>query len=336
MWSQSWNYLRAIITADFDLVDEDDFGYRIAFIEAFQRRGIFPDNVKNMSVASLLCRATHNGWFENSFSSLIEFFKIFKEKISYVNNREEIFDVTMLFISGGNYLRICEKFGRMAGPNDKLEIVGLHERIMNIVKVNQEATRVFGDLTGMVLDLNDPEIGGIDRSSKYESYLRFEVHSLKLASRVGPHGKVINQIVVTLTQRKGVIIGKDESGDPIIAGYFSPTAPRDGWIDVTGVHTIKRDFPSDHGYEGSEMILPRNWIIFRGGSTLIFDLDYNSLGGNIKLKYVIKKDIRDRRRMFRQHRLLFEGQDRTLNATYFGRAQGNLEAEPFAIIHKVL
>ena len=32
-------YLRALITADFDLVGDDRYNYRVAFVEAFSRRG---------------------------------------------------------------------------------------------------------------------------------------------------------------------------------------------------------------------------------------------------------------------------------------------------------
>jgi quinol monooxygenase YgiN len=46
-------YLRALITADYDLVRDDDRGYRIAFIEAFRRRGIYPRDVRTLSVDSL-------------------------------------------------------------------------------------------------------------------------------------------------------------------------------------------------------------------------------------------------------------------------------------------
>ena len=35
-------YLRALITADYDLVPDDDRGYRVAFVEAFRRRGHLP------------------------------------------------------------------------------------------------------------------------------------------------------------------------------------------------------------------------------------------------------------------------------------------------------
>ena len=47
------DYLRALITADSDAVPEDERGYRIAFIEAFRRRGIYPRDVRTLSVESL-------------------------------------------------------------------------------------------------------------------------------------------------------------------------------------------------------------------------------------------------------------------------------------------
>jgi hypothetical protein len=46
-------YLRALITADRDLVPEDRWGYRPAFIQGFRRRGIYPENVRNLSSESL-------------------------------------------------------------------------------------------------------------------------------------------------------------------------------------------------------------------------------------------------------------------------------------------
>jgi hypothetical protein len=48
------DYLRAIITADHDLVPDDDRGYRVAFISAFRDRGIFPLHVAHLAEDSLL------------------------------------------------------------------------------------------------------------------------------------------------------------------------------------------------------------------------------------------------------------------------------------------
>ena len=50
------SYLRALITADIDIAPEDENGYRVALIEAFRARGIFPNRVNTLSVESLLWR----------------------------------------------------------------------------------------------------------------------------------------------------------------------------------------------------------------------------------------------------------------------------------------
>jgi len=46
-------YLRALITADGDLVPDDPWGYREALIDAFRVRGIFPPQVKSLSEDNL-------------------------------------------------------------------------------------------------------------------------------------------------------------------------------------------------------------------------------------------------------------------------------------------
>ncbi len=47
------DYLRALITADYDLVADDGVEQRRAMIEAFRRRGIFPEGVISLSESSL-------------------------------------------------------------------------------------------------------------------------------------------------------------------------------------------------------------------------------------------------------------------------------------------
>jgi hypothetical protein len=46
-------YLRALITADYDLVPDDRWAYREALIDAFRTRGIYPPNVNALSEQSL-------------------------------------------------------------------------------------------------------------------------------------------------------------------------------------------------------------------------------------------------------------------------------------------
>lgn len=47
-------FLRAVITADRDLVPDDHWGYREAWIDAFRRRSIYPSGVANLSEDALL------------------------------------------------------------------------------------------------------------------------------------------------------------------------------------------------------------------------------------------------------------------------------------------
>lgn len=71
------DFLRALVTADRDGMPDDDLGYRLAFAEAFRRRGIFPGGVGSFAEDSLawneppldapsaeLLRDLWYGWYE--------------------------------------------------------------------------------------------------------------------------------------------------------------------------------------------------------------------------------------------------------------------------------
>jgi hypothetical protein len=49
-------YLRAVITADYDLVRDDDRGYRVAVIDAFRSWGLYPSDVNVLDETALLWR----------------------------------------------------------------------------------------------------------------------------------------------------------------------------------------------------------------------------------------------------------------------------------------
>ena len=52
------DYLRAIMTADFEFNPVDERHLRVAFVEAFRRQGIVPERVRTLSVDGLLWRPT--------------------------------------------------------------------------------------------------------------------------------------------------------------------------------------------------------------------------------------------------------------------------------------
>ena len=77
------DFLRAIITADVDMVAEDEKNYRVAFIEAFQKRGIFPTGIKSMSVEALVYEPFPELKLEDSNSEIFSWFlRKFKEALS--------------------------------------------------------------------------------------------------------------------------------------------------------------------------------------------------------------------------------------------------------------
>lgn len=48
------DYLRAVVTADYDFNREDPYGYRLAIVESFRQWGIHPRGMRSMSVEALL------------------------------------------------------------------------------------------------------------------------------------------------------------------------------------------------------------------------------------------------------------------------------------------
>ena len=270
-------------------------------------------------------------------------FRRFKYKISYVTKRKEINDLTKVFINGGD-ISLGEKEESESIPD---RIQGRHQPLTNKF-LGEEDANEFAELTGLILDERKIDSLGIGRSKSRNTMNMpmLEIHNLKLASRSGPKGDTVNQIIVTLTQKRGVVATRDKWGNVEIAGFFKPETPQEGWFERIPVAGRAGEYTytprlyerpkTGSTEEGSEQVLPEGWFVFRGGSTLIFDLDYSSDKEEVKLQYVIKKDINDEERMKRQYDMLFNRQDYSLNATYFGTPFGNLEAKTFAIIHKNL
>lgn len=85
------DYLRAIITADFDLVANDDLNYRVAFVESFRRRGIYPEGLTTLSVGTLRWEGMNIDLFPTQFNQIIESLKQFADQGFYIPNREHLF-----------------------------------------------------------------------------------------------------------------------------------------------------------------------------------------------------------------------------------------------------
>jgi hypothetical protein len=169
-----FEYLRGLITADYDLVSDDRFRYRVAFVEAFRRRGIYPLNLsamsadipRTLSVDTLRWQGLDVSKFSKSvqeklwaqYDGVIKQLRAYAETRIYLDNREELFAET------------------------RRQRYELHNRLVHAFK----ALPVFATELGL-----DPA-------------QRFEVHELRSAMRVGPDGGQIPQVIVALTQSRRV------------------------------------------------------------------------------------------------------------------------------------
>ena len=189
------DYLRALITADTELVANDDRHYRIAVINAFRKRGIYANGVSNFSVEALVYgdpdKESEKKWFGGE---IYDYLRLFKEQLSYETDREAIYNKTKRFIKGDR----------------SQNIKGFHEYFIGSEN-KKSGTAIAENLTGLIFSEQYKDFG-IDTSRAYGRGAAIEIHSLKLNSRIGPDGNALNQIVLTLGQRCHVRAkrGKDD------------------------------------------------------------------------------------------------------------------------------
>ena len=168
------DYLRAMITADMDIVPDDENNYRVAFIEAFRKRGIYPDGVKTLSEDSLRWADPKDVKYRKvsqMFNMLSDWLKEFQKKSIYFQSREHSYKLTQSF---------------KAFIHDKI-----YRKFENI--------KEFEDLTGLIFSKENKSMN-ISRDPGTGNP-KFSVQSLAFNRRVGPNGNMINQVVFSLAQR---------------------------------------------------------------------------------------------------------------------------------------
>lgn len=166
------DYLRALITADADLVTDDRWNYRLALIDAFRQHGLYPRDVRSLSEESLL-------WDAPTAKQQCIFEKVF-----------------------GDPERLSALVPDWGTATDRKTI---HER----AKESQRQLRGWlrrlspgeaAEAAYLMLDEDAPP-------TYYRPYGRggvpaLEVHSVRPARRIGPDGQTRTEIVVELTQRR--------------------------------------------------------------------------------------------------------------------------------------
>jgi hypothetical protein len=175
------DFLRAIITADSDIVLDDYRHYRLAFIDAFRRRGIYPEGIRTLSPESLRYRINWNGLQPHTrefFNHIGDHLRKYREAVIYEKARKKLYDISEKYISDTS-----------SGLQDRL-----WEKFDNSFELEK--------LTGLIFNSSWKAYGAKHTNKGDISY---QVLNLRLVSRVGPDGNQINQIVFNLVQSIGVI-----------------------------------------------------------------------------------------------------------------------------------
>jgi len=187
------SYLRALITADLDIAPEDETGYRVALIEAFRARGIFPRRVNTLSIESLCWnRPEFTGKQQSTLAHLATRLKPLITALVETTDRKELYKRSRTAQGTLNGLLMGKE--RLYPGQD-------WEQFLNDLGLtSRPVSELFGKDSASVRFLRD---GRPD--NRYVP--RIECHTIRPAFRAGREGRQIEQVVVTLTQRVTADIG---------------------------------------------------------------------------------------------------------------------------------
>jgi hypothetical protein len=171
-----FEYLRALITADFDLVRDDKYNYRVAFVEAFRRRGIHPENLsgtlsgdppRTLSVETLRWQGLDRELLDNRKGRRIR--KLYQKVCTELR----------VYADAAVYLR--------RDRAKTFEVTDEYRR-----HLSAQLRKTFTAAPEFAVQL------GVDPGAP------FEVEELRRFTRVSPDGRQSPQVVVSLTQSKDI------------------------------------------------------------------------------------------------------------------------------------
>ena len=228
------DFLRAIVTADLDLVPNDSLGYRVACIESFKQWGIYPEKVLTLS----------------------------QENLAYVNYSDK--ELSELFDNedvpgGADFVRDIRNrlrrfFDEASNDKERRSIFSIGCRTKQdfhrlIRQATHEQRRVLEEITGLILTIEPDKDNGdkpmmserrnkdgtgelsmkvyqenrpvLDLSLEIKRkelmnekgqklgeprfYPDFEIHTLNRSQRVGPDNVILNQVIMTITQGMNLV-----------------------------------------------------------------------------------------------------------------------------------
>ena len=166
-------FLRGIITADNDLVPIDTYNYRIAFAEAFRRRGIMVEDCLSMSPDNLLWESPEQMLGKNPL---------------------DVADIEEIGLDLRSYFK-RDKIIEVSEQNRSLVWDWLCEPDSHKESVDRDWEKALGVyfMQPKRLRLNSIDWG---------QGPKVEVHSVRATRRAGPDGQDVRQLVIEVAQRR--------------------------------------------------------------------------------------------------------------------------------------
>ena len=174
------DYLRALITADAELVPEDERGYRVAFVEAFRKRGIYPQGVRSLSIEGLRWPGPKDEAECQALQLAEEPLRDFVQRLESARTQAEL-------------LRENRRFAAI-----------LHRMISRRI----EEAAPFERLTGLILN-RESRVSGLRRRPNGQP--KFEVYGSQPALRIGTGYRSLKQVVLSFVQTREIEVKTDGS-----------------------------------------------------------------------------------------------------------------------------
>lgn len=176
------DFLRAIVTADHDLVPDDPLGYRLALIEGFRRRGIVPEDCLSLATDSLV-------WEEPPHALSVA--DLLGLDLTAQFKRSEVIET--------------------ASRNAEL----VHQWIMQANDDDTDEDRRWQEVSGIVFRRglrpeDDRETILSWPKAASGMFPRVEVHSVRTTRRTGPDGQDLRQLIIEVAQRRRCFFDKAE------------------------------------------------------------------------------------------------------------------------------
>ncbi|MEO6811914.1 MAG: hypothetical protein ABI353_22625, partial [Isosphaeraceae bacterium] len=255
-------YLRGLITADYDLVRDDDRGYRVSVIDAFRSWGLYPDDVNVLDQAAVLWQPPEE-WARDAL-------------------RDKIHELD---------------FSAWTLRADRREVYLQMERNRKKVRtwLYQNAREIgdYGRSLGLMVFGKGNH--GIPRNSKNSP--TFEVHSIRPCSRVGPDGQQRIDLVAEVVQRRAGFFDQEIQAK-VDAGPANQGARSNGKANQTAYWAFTQN---EHQKSKRPMVPHQPDFWFRGGCTLIIDPESGEIRYCVRKSIQTEGDTRlERQRQFEQ------------------------------------